>query len=342
MLVRFQLQQYTLRPNRIVPSQEVPLTHNEGTPAGQTGGHGAHDPAAMLAQNERGLKISLWLTGIYFVVELGLGIASGSVAVISDALHTFSAVGGVLLALVAGRIAARPANRYRTFGSIRAEIIGAMLNGLFLLLMAGVVIFVGVRRLLNPAELDSGLMLAAAAGGIVTELISLRALYAGQKDNLNIKGAYWHVIQTFVGSLLIIVVAVVIALTDFVRIDPLLGIGFGLVLIWAGWSIIRAAIRVLMETVPSDVDLPDVVEALTMLAGVDNAHHVHAWALTTGRNLFSAHLVVPNRADHPRVLSEARDLLQRQFGFYFSTLQLETEGEHGDAAQAIDFATPVE
>lgn len=110
-------------------------------------------------------------------------------AVLSDALHTFSAVGGVLLALIAGRIAARPASRHRTFGSIRAEIIGAMLNGFFLILMAAVVIFMGVRRLLNPADLEPGLMLVAAAGGIVTELISLRVLFTGQKDNLNVRGA---------------------------------------------------------------------------------------------------------------------------------------------------------
>ena len=137
---------------------------------------GGHDHGAMLAANERALRISLWLTGIYFVIELILAIASGSVAVLSDALHTFSAVGGVLLALVASRIAARPASRYRTFGSIRAEIIGALLNGLFLLVMGAVVIAMGIRRLLDPGELDTGLMLLAAIGGILTEVIALSVL----------------------------------------------------------------------------------------------------------------------------------------------------------------------
>ena len=300
-------------------------------------GHG-HDPAAMLAANERALKISLWLTGVYFLIEVGLGIASGSVAVISDALHTFSAVGGVLLALIAGRIAARPASRYRTFGSIRAEIVGAMLNGFFLLLMAAVVIFMGVRRLLNPADLEAGLMIVAAIGGIITELISLRVLYSGQKDNLNMRGAFWHVMQTFVGSLLIIVAALVVAFTDFVEIDPILGILFGLVLVWASWGITRDAIRVLMETVPTDVDLPDVVAALTEVQGVEDAHHVHAWALTTGRNLFSAHLLVTEDADRQAVLAEAQSVLHDQFGFYFSTVQVETECAEDDRASAIDFA----
>ena len=299
--------------------------------------HG-HDHTAILAANERALKISLWLTGIYFVVEAALGIASGSVAVISDALHTFSAVGGVLLALVAGRIAARPATRHRTFGSIRAEIVGAMLNGLFLTLMAIVVIVMGVRRLLSPADLDSGLMFIAATGGIVTELISLRVLFAGQKENLNMKGAYWHVVQTFVGSLLIIVAAVVVRLTDFDQIDPLLGIAFGLVLLWASRGITSDAIRILMEAVPTDVDVPEVIAALTALPGVKNAHHVHAWALTTGRNLFSAHLLVDENVDPQSALAAAQAIIRDRFRFYFSTIQVETSCEEDDEAAAIDFA----
>lgn len=302
------------------------------------GSGGGHDHAALLAANERALQISMWLTGIYFFIELGLGLASGSVAVLSDALHTFSAVGGVLLALVASRIAARPANRYRTFGSIRAEIIGALFNGLFLFAMALVVIILGMRRLLNPTELNSGLMLLAAIGGIVTELISLRVLYSGQKDNLNMRGAFWHVMQTFVGSLLIIVAALVVALTDFVAIDPILGITFGVVLLWAAWGITRDSIRVLMETVPTDVDVPEVIGSLIEVAGVSDAHHVHAWALTSGRNLFSAHLLVDDGVDQQATLAAAQSIVRDRHGFYFSTIQVETECDEDDSAAAIDFA----
>jgi cobalt-zinc-cadmium efflux system protein len=295
----------------------------------------------MFAANERALRISLWLTGIYFVVELGLGIASGSVAVLSDAMHTFSAVGGVLLALVANRIAARPSTRYRTFGSIRAEIVGALLNGLFLMAMAAVVIFMGVRRLLNPADLNTSLMLIAAAGGIITEVISLRVLFKGQKDNLNMRGAYWHVIQTFVGSLLIVIAALVVSFTDFVAIDPILGIAFGLILVWASLGITRDSIRVLMETVPTDVDLTAVISGLQEIEGVKDTHHVHAWALTTDRNLFSAHIRVGDGVDPLPVLTEARSMLRERFGFYFSTVQIETDCEEDDPASAIDFADPL-
>ena len=204
--------------------------------------------------------------------------------------------------------------------------------------MAAVVIFMGVRRLLNPADLDPGLMFVAAAGGIVTELISLRVLFKGQKDNLNMRGAYWHVVQTFVGSLLIIVAALVVTFTDFVAIDPILGIMFGLVLVWASWGITRDSIRILMETVPTDVDLPNVISGLVEIEGVEDAHHVHAWALTTGRNLFSAHVRITDKADPLDVLAEAEKMVRERFGFYFSTIQVETECEEDDKASAIDFA----
>ncbi|MFQ5552798.1 MAG: cation diffusion facilitator family transporter [Thermoplasmata archaeon] len=306
--------------------------------SGHEGKGGGHDMAAMYRSNERALKLGAWLTGIYFVIELGLAVISGSVAVLSDAFHTFSAVGGVVLALVAGRIAARPADRYRTFGSFRAEILGAMFNGVFLLAMAGLVFYVGILRLLNPTPVESTFMIFAAIGGIVTESISLAYLYRGQKENLNVRGAYWHVVQTFVGSILIIVAAVVISFTGFLQIDPILGIGFGGVLVWASVGIIREATGILMDTVPTDVDVVKVQKVLRHIEGVKDVHHVHAWALTSGKNLFSAHLLIEDAADHERVLDEARTAIRTRFGFYFSTMQVEKSNAHEEGAEEIDFA----
>jgi cobalt-zinc-cadmium efflux system protein len=215
----------------------------------------AHHAMPSGGDHTNALKITSWLTGIYFVIELAIGIWTGSVAVISDAMHTFSALGGIVLAMAAARITRHPATLARTFGLQRAEIIGALLNGFFLLVMAGFVIWMGAMRLDNPKELSTTPMLLAAAGGLVIEVLSLRILWAGAKGNLNIRGAYWHIIQTFVGSLIIIVSAVVIMLTDFLEIDPLLGMAFGLVLIFASFQIIREAVLVLLETTPKGVDL---------------------------------------------------------------------------------------
>jgi cobalt-zinc-cadmium efflux system protein len=303
------------------------------------GGHAGHVP---VSGDRKALILSGVLTGAYFFVELGVGLWSGSVAVMSDAFHTFSAVGGVLIALVAQRLSERPATAQQTFGWGRAEIIGALFNGLFLVIMGGYVLWMGAMRLLDPIELPTTVMLYVAFGGIVTELIAFWLLYERQKDNLNLKGAFWHIVQTFVGSLIIIVSAVVIRFTGFLAIDPLLGMAFGLVLFWASGSIIRSALRILLQSTPEDLDLTNAMAALQSIEGVKDVHHVHAWSITSGRNLFSAHLCVRSFADDgERVLREASKRLKQQFKIYFSTIQIEEEclsGEEG--AAAIDITNP--
>ena len=283
------------------------------------------------------LKVSAWLTGVYFVIELGIGLYTGSIAVISDAFHTFSAVGGVVLAIIAARIARRPADAERTFGSTRAEIIGALLNGVFLLGMAIVVIVMGYMRLQNPIDLPTTPMLFAAAGGILTEIVSLRLLYASQKSDLNIKGAFWHIVQTFVGSILIIVTAVVIEFTGFLHIDPILGMLFGVVLLYASWGIMRDAINILMESAPSDVDVNEVIQKLEALPNVIDVHHVHAWTLTSNKHVFSAHLRASDIEIAPELLKSANKMLRTEFGFHLSTLQIETICLDEKHASDLDF-----
>ena len=285
--------------------------------------------------NARALKISAWLTGVYFFIELGLGIYSGSIAVLSDAFHTFSAVGGIVLAIVAGRIAMHPADKDRSYGSFRAEIVGALFNGLFLFLMAILVLYMGFRRLFNPVELPILPMLIAAFGGLVTEAISMKLLFSGQKGNLNMRGAFWHVIQTFVGSLIIIVAAVVIYFSGFVLIDSILGMLFGLVLFWASYGIIRDALNILLEGVPEGVDLVEIGRVIRGVRGVKGVHHVHAWALTSGKNIFSAHVLVGDLAKSREVLRRVQKVLKEKFGFYFVTLQLEMRCE-AEGAEGIE------
>jgi len=285
-----------------------------------SGGHSGHLPTS-----GRALTISAWLTGVYFLIEITVGLWIGSVAVISDAFHTFSAVGGILVAIVAARIARRPADAQKSFGWYRAEIIGALANGAFLLVMAIVVIVMGAMRLNSPVELATTPMLWVAAGGLVTEVISLGLLYKQQGDDLNIRGAYWHIIQTFVGSLIIIVAALVIKFTGFLAIDPILGIAFGFVLLWASWGILRDATHLLMDGTPGDIDLGEVAADLAAIEAVEDVHHIHGWALTSGKYVFSAHIRIDNEVDQASLLRNAHRLLKEKFGFYFVTLQLETE-----------------
>jgi cobalt-zinc-cadmium efflux system protein len=282
------------------------------------------------------MAISAWLTGIYFFIEMGIGLWTGSIAVISDAFHTFSAVGGVLVAITAARLARRPADEARSFGWYRAEIVGALVNGGFLLGMALVVIAMGAMRLTDPIDLPTGPMLWAAAGGLLTEFISLGLIWKQSRTDLNVRGALWHIIQTFVGSILIIVTALVIRFTGFLLIDPILGIAFGFVLIWASWGILRDAAHLLMEGTPAEVSLAEVAEALETLDGVSDAHHVHAWALTSGRYVFSGHLRITDGVDSQAVLKTAYGMLKEKYGFFFATLQVETACLDESGAEAID------
>lgn len=286
---------------------------------------GHHLVLSINQENIKALKITTWLTGIYFVIELGLGIYSGSIAVISDAFHTFSAVGWTLLALIAGRIAMRPSDKYKTFGSFRAEIIGALLNGFFLFIMAIFVIYMGYMRLWNPIELPTTPMLIAAFGGLITEIISIKLLFSKQKHNLNIKGAFWHILQTFVGSFIIIIVAIVIKFTGFLAIDPILWILFGLILFYASIGIIKDSFSILLESVPKDIDIEEIKNSLQSVNWVKNIHHIHAWTLTSGKNIFSTHIQIDDIMQSETILKKVHEILKKEYNFYFSTVQLEKE-----------------
>lgn len=283
--------------------------------------HGAHTGHG----DQRALSVTGWLTGIYFVIELGIGLWTGSVSVTSDAFHTFSAVGGVLIALAASAIARHPASPTQTFALFRAEIVGALINGLFLAAMAIVVLWMGWMRLMDPIHLPAGIMLWTAAGGLVTEVISFALLFKRQKEDLNIQGAFWHVLQTLIGSLIIIVSAIVIHFTGFLAIDPILGMVFGLVLFWASIGIIRSSLNILLERTPSHLDLPEMIQAIREIPGVRDIHHVHAWSLTSGKDVFSAHVCVEDWNEGERIRIAADDLLRDRFHIYFSTIQIEKE-----------------
>ncbi|MDD2871780.1 MAG: cation diffusion facilitator family transporter [Candidatus Gracilibacteria bacterium] len=273
--------------------------------------------------NAKILKITGWLTGVYFVIELFLGFYSGSVAVISDAFHTFSAVGGILIAFIANRISSIEANENATYGFSRSEIIGALLNGVFLLFMAIYVIYMGFNRLGIEYELPTGIMLIAAVGGLITEIISFKLVYNQQKTNINMKGAFWHILQTFIGSILIIIAAVVIKFTGYTPIDPILGMSFGVVLLWASYSIIKDTLNIFMQTVPKNIEIGKIKSDILQIDGVIGVRHIHAWVLTSNKNIFTAHIQIKNHKNSEIILKEVDKILKDKYKFYFSTVQLE-------------------
>ncbi len=303
--------------------------------------HNSHGSAGTfhgMEADARALKITGWLTGVYFFIELGLGIYSGSVAVLSDAFHTFSAVGGVLLALVANRISMRPSDKNHTFGMMRAKIVAALLNGVFLLLMALYILWMGYNRLQQSIELPTNIMYLSAAGGLITECIAMTVMWKSFKNNLNMKGAFWHVMQTFIGSIIIIIAAVVIQLTGWMPIDPILGMLFGLVLLWASWGIIKETFDIFLEASPSDINADDIKDVLEKLKEISHVHHIHLWTLTSGKNLLTAHIMIERNEDHEAVLSKVYAVLDKNFNLYFTTLQVEKKCHASKSASFIDYS----
>lgn len=238
---------------------------------------------------------------------------SGPVAVISDVFHTFFAGGDVLIALVGQKLSQRQTTTLETFGWARAEIIGALFNGGFLFVMAGYVMWTGAMWLMAPQETSISIMLWAAAGGIVTEVVSFALMYQRQKNNLNMKGppgiscrSSWE------GSSSSLCWSS--SSPDFWRsiryIDPLLGMTFGVILFWAVWLITRSVLQILLQATPEDLDADGALFVIRDIEGVVDVHHIHAWALTLGKNVFSAHIQAEGPAgDRHRILEEANAAL---------------------------------
>ncbi len=273
--------------------------------------------------NAKILKVTGWLTGVYFIIELGLWFYSGSISVISDAFHTFSAVGGILIAFIANRISGKQANKEFTYWFKRAEIIGALLNGVFLFFMALYVLYMGYKRLGMTFELPTWIMLLAAIWWLITEIIAFKLIYKQQKNNINMRGAFWHIMQTFIGSILIIIAAIVIRLTGYTPIDAILGMLFGIVLLWASYKIIKESFDIFMQNTPKNINIKNIKDDLLAIEGVVWVKHIHAWVLTSDKNIFSAHIQIHSYNSGEKILKIAEKILKEKYSFYFSTLQLE-------------------
>jgi cobalt-zinc-cadmium efflux system protein len=184
-------------------------------------------------------------------------------------------------------------------------------------------------------------MFVVAAVGLATEVWLISLMYRDQKHDINTRGSFWHVVQTFLGSFGIIAAALVIHFTGFLLIDPILGMAFGLMVLAASWGILRDSISILMENAPEGIDLEAVCSALEDIPQVKNVHHPHAWTLTSGKHIFSAHLRLEpsTRAERQAgVLDEAQSMLSEQFGFHFSTLQLELYERDETSSTDLDLA----
>jgi cobalt-zinc-cadmium efflux system protein len=285
--------------------------------------HGHHHNGLVSRRAEGGrLKWVLVITALFMIAEVAGGLLSGSLALLADSGHMFTDVAALALSLFAMRIAQRPPNPKRTFGYVRLEILAALVNGATLLLIAGMIVIEAWQRLRDPVAIDASIMLGVATLGLVVNIIGAGLLHSHAHDNLNVRGAYLHVLGDLLGSVGAIVAGVIVLTTGWTPADSIISVVIALLILFSAWKLVREATDVLLESVPSHIDLEQVLEALTDIEGLDEVHDVHVWTLTSGFVAISAHGVIDDPTDHSRVLNEVRELVAG-YGIDHVTFQIE-------------------
>jgi cobalt-zinc-cadmium efflux system protein len=281
----------------------------------------AHSAAA----EHRGRLVAvLAVTSSVLVIEVAGGFVSGSLALLADAGHVLTDVAGIGLALLAVHFAQRPGGPDRTFGWYRLEILAAAVNAVILFGVAVLVLWEAWRRFVDPPEVASGLMLTVALVGLGANGLSMWLLREGQSRSLNMRGAYLEVLGDLLGTVAVIVAAVVIAATGIRRADPVASALIGAFILPRTWRLLREAVDVLLEATPRGIDLEEVRRHIVGTRGVEDVHDLHAWTITSGMNVVSAHVVLGDGADPPRVLDDLCTCLSDDFDIEHSTFQLET------------------
>jgi cobalt-zinc-cadmium efflux system protein len=271
------------------------------------------------------LIVVLALTVAVFVVELIGAAVANSLALLADAGHVLTDISGIALALAAIWFAQRPASSNRTFGYMRAEILAAVANAGLLLAVGALVLYEGIRRLSEPPQIVPEAMLAFGVVGLIANGASVLLLRNAQRESLNMRGAYLEVLGDLSGSAAVILAAVVIAWTGWTWVDVAASIFIALLIMPRTLSLLRDATNVLMESTPKGVDMDHVRQHILDAPGVVDCHDLHAWTITSGMNVVSAHVVLEKGADAARALAELSDCLADDFDIEHSTFQIETE-----------------
>jgi cobalt-zinc-cadmium efflux system protein len=277
------------------------------------------------ALDRKRLLLALGLAAVVFIAELVGGLASGSLALVSDAGHVLADMSGLLISLLALFFAARPATKRRTFGYHRLEILAAMVNGVILVALAAIVVYEAIHRIGAPTDVRSGIMLPVAAAGLVTNLIAAWFLHGSH--SLNARSAYLHVLSDALSSMAVVIGGALIAFDKrLVAIDPILGLVIAGIVVFGAFRLLREAVDILLEAVPRDVDLEEVRSCVQGVPGIVDVHDLHIWTITSGFFALSAHVVVEDVGACDDLLRRVKDRLKRDHRIGHSTIQIESTG----------------
>ncbi len=285
--------------------------------------HHHHAPTG----DSRRLALALALILAFMTVEVVVGILADSLALLSDAAHMLTDAGAIALALVAARLAARPAKAGFTFGLKRAEILSAQVNGATLVALAIVILVEGVRRLFDPPAVEGAPVLIVAVAGIGVNVAATWLLAGADRRSLNVEGAFQHVLTDLFAFIATAVAGAVILLTDFGRADGIAALLVAALMLHSGWGLLRDSGRVLLEASPRGVDPEEIGRTLAAQRHVVEVHDLHVWEVTSGMTSLSAHVTVRAGCDTQSHRRQLADLLRERFGIDHTTLQVEERHE---------------
>jgi cobalt-zinc-cadmium efflux system protein len=271
------------------------------------------------------LRWALAISSIYFFAELIAGFLTNSLALLSDAGHMLSDIGALGMSLFAFHVARRPATHQSTYGFHRMEILAALFNGLTLWLLVGIIFAAAYSRFFQPPRVDSYGMMIVAVVGLLVNIAAAAILHGGHHHNLNLRGAFLHVVSDAVGSVGAIIAGAVMLTTGWYLADPLISVFIGGLILFSSWSLVKDSLSVLMQAVPKGIRLEEVRRTILAVEGVSEVHDLHVWAVTSDIFTLSAHAVVESGGDLHQVLNGIEDTLKERFNIEHTTIQLETE-----------------
>jgi cobalt-zinc-cadmium efflux system protein len=302
-------------------------------------GH-SHAHHADTADARRRLALVLVLTAAFMVAEVVGGLIAGSLALLADAGHMLSDSLSLGLALLAAWAAQRPATSQRTFGYKRAEILAALVNGIALVAISIFIFVEAGRRLGDPPDVDGGLMLGVAAAGLAVNALGATILARSSHDNLNVSAALRHVIADLLGSVGVIVAAIVVLTTGWEHADPLVSVVIGALVLASAWPILRDSGRILLEATPKGIDAGDLGRRMRAQPGIVEVHDLHVWTITSGFPALAAHVLVATDDDCHARRRELERMLERDFGITHTTLQVDHAHGQQELLQIERRATP--
>ncbi|WP_321324897.1 cation diffusion facilitator family transporter [uncultured Parasphingorhabdus sp.] len=296
--------------------------------------HSHHDRQGphghMPANFSRAFALGISLNVIYIIVEVIFGLMAGSMALLADAGHNLSDVLGLAVAWAGAELTKRPPNKRFTYGFGGSSILAALLNGLFLLVACGAIAWEAIERFSAPSPIASTTVIIVASLGVLINFVTAMLFASGQKDDINIRGAFLHMMADAGVSAGVVIGGVAIYFSGLNWIDPLISLLIVALIFWSTWGLLSEAVRMSLAGVPRDIDVEDVMAFLESLPGVETVHDLHIWPMSTSETAMTAHLVLPGGHPGRGFLADVQQQLRKRFSIHHITIQIELEDEEAD------------